>query len=230
MNIQVIVAHPDDPEFFCGGSIARWVQEGHHVEYLIVTSGDKGSDDPRMTPWLLVETRREEQRKAGAVLGVRDIVFLAYPDGELFNTHDLQRDIVREIRRARPDRIVTLDPLTLHWGARGINHRDHRTIGNAVNDAIFPGSNSRFYFTELLADGYLPHPPREVYYAGPTSPNLWIDVSAVIDLKAQAICQHVSQVKEPDAAKVADRLRSNLFRMTADGQVHYWEAFRHVSL
>lgn len=230
MNILVIVAHPDDPEFFCGGSIARWVQEGHHVEYLIVTSGDKGSDDPHMTPWRLVEVRREEQRKAGAVLGVHDMAFLAYPDGALFNTLDLQRDIVREMRRARPDYVVTLDPLTLHWGSRGINHRDHRTIGNAVNDAIFPGSSSRFYFTELLADGYQPHPPREVYYAGAVSPNTWVDVTDTIELKAKAICEHASQVKEPDPVKVGERLRSSLFRLMADGQVRYWEAFRRVLL
>lgn len=228
MNILVMVAHPDDPEFFCGGSIGRWVKDGHHVGYVIVTGGDKGSDDPDMTPQRLVERRQVEQRNAGAVLGVSDIVFLSYLDGELFNTHALQRDLVREMRRARPEVVVTTDPQTIHWGARGINHRDHRAIGHAVNDAIFPGSSSRMYFTELLAEGLEPHSPRAVYYAGAVEPNLWIDVSDTIALKAQAVCQHASQVKEPD--KVPDRMRQGAFRMLADGTVRYWEAFRRILL
>ena len=228
MNILVIVAHPDDPEFFCGGSLARWVAEGHHVAYAIVTGGDKGTDDPTMTPQRLAQVRQVEQRNAGAVVGVQDIAFLEYLDGELVNNYDLQRDLVREVRRAKPDAIVTTDPQTAHWGARGINHKDHRAIGAAVNDAIFPGSSSRMYFPELLAEGYPPHHPREVYYAGPSSPNLWVDITDTIALKAAAVCEHKTQVKEPD--NVLDRLRSGTFRMMADGSVRFWEAFRRVFL
>jgi LmbE family N-acetylglucosaminyl deacetylase len=228
MKFLVIVAHPDDPEFFGGGSIARWVADGHAVSYVVVTGGDKGADDPAMTPQRLVNIRHAEQRAAAAVLGVRDIAFLDYLDGELVNGHDLQRDLARAIRRARPDAVVTTDPQTLHWGARGINHKDHRAIGNAVNDAIFPGANSRMYFPELLAEGLQPHPPREVYYGGPVEPNHWVDVTDTIDLKAAAVAKHASQVREPE--KLPDRLRQGAFRMLADGTVRYWEAFRRVIL
>lgn len=228
MNILVVVAHPDDPEFFCGGAIAHWTSQGHHARYVIVTGGQKGSDVPDMTPEKLVAIRDVEQREAGAVLGVADIAFLDYVDGELDNTLDLRRDIAREVRRSRPDVVVTTDPLTLHYGARGINHNDHRMVGMAVSDAIFPASNNRMYFPELLAEGFEMHYPKEVYFAGPAQPNTWVDVSDAMDRKIQAIRKHVSQVKDPEG--VERRMRTGAFRMLANGTVHYWEAFRRVVL
>lgn len=228
MNVLVIVAHPDDPEFFAGGTIAKWCSEGADVRYVIVTGGDKGSDDPAMTPAHLVSLRRDEQRNAAAVLGVRDVTFLSHVDGELLNTVDVQRDLVREIRRARPDAIVTTDPQTLHYGATRVNHNDHRMVGMAVADAIFPAAGNRMYFPELLADGFEPHAPREIYFAGAVHPNTLVDVSAFVDRKVEAILKHVTQVKEPD--KLAPRMRQGLFRLTADGQARFWEAFRRVLL
>jgi LmbE family N-acetylglucosaminyl deacetylase len=228
VNVLVIVAHPDDPEFFAGGTIAKWCSEGNDVRYVIVTGGDKGSDDPLMTPARLVAQRRDEQRGAAAILGVRDVTFLSHVDGEVLNTVDVQRDLVREIRRARPDTIVTTDPQTLHYGATRVNHNDHRMVGMAVADAIFPAAGNRMYFAELLADGFEPHAPREIYFAGAVQPNTLVDVSDFMDTKIGAILQHVSQVKEPD--KLGARMRQGLFRMTADGTARYWEAFRRVLL
>jgi LmbE family N-acetylglucosaminyl deacetylase len=228
MNVLIIVAHPDDPEFFAGGTIAKWCREGHDVRYVIVTGGDKGSDVPEMTPARLVALRRDEQRNAAAILGVRDVTFLSHVDGELLNTVDVQRDLVREIRRARPDVIVTTDPLTLHYGATRVNHNDHRMVGLAVADAIFPAAGNRMYFPELLADGFEPHAPREIYFAGAVQPNMLVDVSDVVDCKIEAVLQHGSQIKEPE--KLAPRMRQGLFRLTADGRAHYWEAFRRVLL
>jgi LmbE family N-acetylglucosaminyl deacetylase len=228
MNALVIVAHPDDPEFFAGGTIAKWCFEGHDVRYVIVTGGDKGSDATDMTPARLVALRRDEQRNAAANLGVRDVMFLSHVDGELLNTVDVQRDLVREIRRSRPDTIVTTDPLTLHYGSTRVNHNDHRMVGLAVADAIFPASGNRMYFPELLADGFEPHAPREIYFAGTVAPNTLVDVSGFVDRKIEAILQHASQVKAPD--ELGPRMRQGLFRMTADGQVHFWEAFRRVLL
>jgi len=228
VNILVIIAHPDDPEFFAGGTIARWCHEGHDVRYVVVTGGDKGSDQPDMTPALGVALRRDEQRRAAAILGVREVTFLSHVDGELLNTLDVQRDLVREIRRVRPDVVVTTDPQTLHYGAMRVNHNDHRAVGLAVCDAIFPASGNRMYFPELLADGFEPHSPREIYFAGPAQPNTLVDVTNFITAKIGAIRAHASQVKEPD--KIEARIRQGLLRMTADGRVFYAEAFRRILL
>ncbi len=228
MNILVIVAHPDDPEFFAGASIAHWVKRGHTVRYVIVTGGDKGSDAPDMTPQKLKAMRVIEQREAAAALGVTDIAFWDYIDGELANDLLLRRDIAREIRRSKPDIVVTTDPQTLHHGSRGINHNDHRMIGMAVCDAIFPASNNRMYFPELLGAGFEMHYPKEIYFAGPTAPNFWVEVSAEIETKVAAIRQHVSQVKDPSGIEA--RMRANTFRLLADGRVEYRAAFRRVML
>lgn len=228
MNILVIVAHPDDPEFFAGGTIARWRREGHDVRYVIVTGGDKGSDRPDMTPARLIAIRHDEQRRAAALLGVRDITFLSYVDGELLNTPELRRDLVREIRRVRPDIILTTDPQTLHYGAIRVNHSDHRAIGLAVCDAVFPASGNRMYFPELLADGFEPHSPREIYFAGPVQPNLIVDVTDFVEVKLAAIRTHVSQIKSPDELDL--RIRQAMWRITGDGRVFFAEAFRRILL
>ena len=228
MNILVIVAHPDDPEFFCGGTIAKWSAEGHSVGYVIVTGGNKGSDVPEITPDKLVSMRRVEQRAAAAELGVTDIVFLNYIDGELANTLLLQRDLAREVRRFKPEIVVTSDPLTLSYGNLRINHNDHRTIGMAVCDALFPASNNRMYFPELLVDGFEMHWPREVYFAGPTMPNHFVDVGPFLARKVDAIKKHVSQVKDPNGLEA--RIPQGLLRLRADGSTYFAEVFRRVLL
>jgi len=228
MNTLVIVAHPDDPEFFCGGAIARWAAAGDAIRYVIVTGGDKGSDDPDMTPERLVALRQIEQRKAAARLGVDDIVFLGYVDGELANTLGLQRDLCREIRRFAADRVVTTDPLTLSYHNTRVNHNDHRIIGQAVCDALFPAAGNRMYFPELLAIGFAPHAPKELWFSGPTMPNTLLDVTDWVDAKISAIREHPSQVKDPEG--IARRIPQGLFRMRADGSRGYFENYRRVVL
>jgi LmbE family N-acetylglucosaminyl deacetylase len=230
MNILIIAPHPDDPEFMAGATIARWVSAGHAVSYVVVTGGEKGTDRPDLTPAQLIAMRETEQRNAAAVLGVTAITFLHYVDGELTNNPGLQRDLAREIRRHKPEIVATTDPLTLHYGSRGINHNDHHTLGSAVCDAIFPASGNRMYFPELLDEGFPMHMPREVYFGGTTAPNTWVDVGDFIAQKAQAVCQHVSQVRDPDPVKMEARMRQTLFRMTADGTVRYMEGFRRILL
>lgn len=230
MNIVFIAAHPDDPEFFAGATIARWASEGHTVGYVIVTGGQKGTDRTDITPHQLAELREVEQCNAAAVLGVHHVRFLHYVDGELFNTLELQRDLAREIRCSKPEVIITTDHQTIHYGSRGINHGDHRVMGAAVCDAIFPAANNRMYFPELLAEGLELHMPREIYFAGAGAPNTWVDVGDYLPLKARAVCQHASQVKDPDPEKIELRLRQNTFRMRADGTVWFAEAFRRVTL
>ncbi len=228
MNILVVIAHPDDPEFFCGGAIARWAAEGNAVRYIVVTGGDKGSDAPDMTAPKLVALREVEQRNAAAKLGVTDIAFLHYVDGELANTLGLQRDICREIRRFKADVVVTTDPQTFHFYNIRVNHNDHRVIGMAVSDAIFPAAANRMYFPELIAEGFEPHAPKELWCSGPIVPNTLVDVSAYVQTKIEAIREHHSQVKDPDG--MARRIPQGLFRMMADGSSGYFENFRRVIL
>lgn len=228
MNILVVVAHPDDPEFFCGGTIARWCAEGHAVRYVLVTDGSKGNDDPTISAAQLIAMRQAEQRAAAAELGVTELHFLPHVDGELVNTLALQRDIAREVRRFRADVVVTTDPQTLHYGALRVNHNDHRIMGMAVCDAIFPAAGNRMFFPDLLDAGFEPYGPRELWFAGTTQPNHLVDVTDYVDAKIRAVRAHVSQVKNP--AGVGDRLRQGIVRLRADGSLWLAEQFRRVRL
>jgi LmbE family N-acetylglucosaminyl deacetylase len=193
-KIAVIMAHPDDAEFSCAGTIARWTDEGHEVVYVLLTSGDKGSDDPEMTPELLVATREAEQREAARILGAKDVVFLKYPDGYLEPNLNLRRDLVRQIRRLKPDVVICQDPTVRWFEQEYINHPDHRAAGEATLAAIFPASRDRLNFPELLAEGLPPHRVREVYLAGAQTPDVTIDITNYLDRKIESLRAHTSQV------------------------------------
>lgn len=198
---MVIVAHPDDPEFFCGGTIAVWCANGAEVSYLILTNGNKGSDDPEMTPQRLAQIRREEQQAAADVLGVKRVLFLDEPDGELQPTLDLRKRVVAEIRRYKPEAIVAPDPTRYFFMNSRINHADHRAAGEVAIDAVFPAARNRMYHPELLYDGLEPHTVELLYLTATDQPNLWIDISEVIETKIKAILCHASQIKDPAGLK-----------------------------
>lgn len=193
-KIAVIMAHPDDAEFSCAGTIARWADEGNEVVYVLLTSGDKGSDDPAMTPEMLVATREAEQRDAARILGAKDVVFLKYPDGYLEPNLELRRAIVRQIRRLKPDVVICQDPTVRWYESEYINHPDHRAAGEATLAAIFPASRDRLNFPELLAEGLEPHRVREVYLAGAQTPDVTIDITNYLDRKIESLRAHTSQV------------------------------------
>ncbi|MGH2605543.1 MAG: PIG-L deacetylase family protein [Anaerolineales bacterium] len=204
LRVLVVLPHPDDPEYFCGGAVARWTSEGVNVHYCLLTRGDKGSDDPDTDPAVLAKTREEEQRRAASVLGVHEVDFLSYQDGTLEPDLDLRRDIVRVIRRERPNRVVTSAPDSLTDGY--LNHSDHRACGQATLDALYPAAGSGMYFPELLRDeGLAPHKVSELYVALPADSNLTIDVTDYLDKKVAALLEHRSQIREPE--KLADRIR-----------------------
>ena len=223
-RVLVVVAHPDDPEFFCGATLAKWAKEGKEIRYVLLTCGDKGSDSPEMTPEALCADRQEEQRNAARVIGAKDLVFLNYFDGELFNTLDVRRAIVREIRKFKPHVVVTNDPLTL-IRPNGINHSDHRMAGEATLDAIFPAAGNRMYFPELLNEGLEPHAPKEVWLTVTMEPTTWVIVNDTIDLKIAGIREHKSQVKKPE--EMEKRIRDRLRRIDFEGEV-YTEGFRVI--
>lgn len=203
----VIMAHPDDPEFFSGGTIAHWCAAGAEVIYLILTNGNKGSDDPAMTPAKLVAIRREEQQAAANILGVKQVIFLDEPDGELQSTLNLRQRVVAEIRRFKPDAIISLDPTRYFYQGMYINHADHRAAGEVAVDAVFPAARNRMYHPELLDDGLEPHAVKEVYLAGTMQANRWVDITDVLETKLKAIRCHASQIKDMEAVtkRVMDR-------------------------
>jgi LmbE family N-acetylglucosaminyl deacetylase len=221
-KVMVILAHPDDPEFFCGATIARFAREGKHVRYCLLTCGDKGSDDPGMTHDRLCAIRNEEQANAARVLGVRDLVWLNYPDGDLVPTPEARLRVAREIRSFKPDIVVTCDP-TRMYSPFGINHSDHRAAGQITLDAIYPGVGNRMYFTELLDEGLEPHQVKEVYIAGAVEPDTVLDVTDTFALKLKALREHKSQIKDPDGLE--RRLRE---RFNRDGI--FVETFRRLVL
>ena len=190
---MVIMAHPDDAEFGCAGTVGKWAREGDEITYVVCTNGDKGSDDPTMTPQRLSAMREGEQRAAADILGVRHVVFLGYPDGDLEPTPSLRRDLTREIRRYRPEIVVTTDPTTRFARDEYINHPDHRAAGEAAMQAVFPASRDRLHFPELLSEGLMPHKVKQVYLTLTNEPNQWVDISEVVELKIQALRAHVSQ-------------------------------------
>ncbi|MBN1890488.1 MAG: PIG-L family deacetylase [Thermoflexales bacterium] len=228
MQVLLILAHPDDPEFFCGATLAKWAREGKNITYLLASCGDKGSDDPTMTPEVLCADRQVEQHAAAAIIGARQLIFLRYADGELFNTLELRRELVRAIRRYKPDIIVTCDPTTYFRANAYINHSDHRTIGAAALDAVFPAAGNRMYFPELLAEGLEPHSPREIWFSLTNEPNTWVDVTDTIDVKLAALREHKSQIKDPLALE--QRVRERLRQSSDDGRECYEESFRVIKL
>jgi LmbE family N-acetylglucosaminyl deacetylase len=228
-RVMALYAHPDDPEFFSGGLLAKFAAEGKDLIYVLATSGDKGSDDPDMTRARLIDIREAEQRAAAAMLGAKTVIFLRHPDGELEHTLSFRRDLTRIIRQQRPDIVITNDPQTVWTRSGNINHPDHRAIGEAALAAIYPAARDRHTFAELWRDeGLEPHKVRRVYLAGTLDPNLKVDISAHLDRKIEAIRQHASQVKDP--AAMERRLRENA-DPDFDGEPRvYTESYRVLTL
>lgn len=218
------MAHPDDPEFFCGGTIAFWCAAGVEVTYLILTNGNKGSDHPEMTPAQLAAIRQIEQQAAADLLGVKEVIYFDEPDGELRPTLDLRRRVVAEIRRCKPDVVIALDPTTYFSTNGRINHADHRAAGEVAIDAVFPAARNRMYHPELLQAGLEPHIVKEMHLAGSAQPNRWVNISDLFVIKLEAIMCHTSQLPEP--AKVADYLRERSRATDEYGHEVMREGFR----
>jgi LmbE family N-acetylglucosaminyl deacetylase len=191
---MVVVAHPDDAEFMCGGTAARWAAEGSEIVYVLGTNGDKGSSDERITGEQLIETRQREQREAARILGIKQVEFLGFRDAELEPNLELRRAITRMIRLHRPDAVICQDPTNRWEGQRYIQHPDHLAVGEATLAAIFPSARDRLTFPELLEEGLEPHKASEVYLANPREPDVWVDVTNSFTQKLEALKAHTSQI------------------------------------
>lgn len=228
-RVMGIFAHPDDPEFFSGGTFAKWAAEGKHITFVLATSGDKGSSDFAITSDELVEIREREERAAAAQLGVKEVIFLRYPDGELQPTLDLRRQLARLIRLKQPDIVVTNDPTARWYGDHYINHPDHRAIGDVTLDAVFPAARDHLTFPELYRDeGLMPHKVAKVYLCGPRDPNAKVDVTDHLETKIKALYEHKSQIADMEA--MAKRQRENQDHEFVGDGIRYTESFRVFTL
>ncbi|MFH1185840.1 MAG: PIG-L deacetylase family protein [Chloroflexota bacterium] len=225
-----IHAHPDDQDFTVAGTLARWSKAGSSIVSVIITSGDAGSNDPDRSPEYkaeLASLREEEQRMANALLGVRQTVFLRYPDGELVASLELRRDLTRLIRLHRPEVVVTGDPTAWFYDNDYVNHPDHRAAAEAAIYAVFPSAGTRMIFTELLGEGLPPHNVRRIYVHGTDKPDTWVDISETLELKIQALKKHFSQGDTHDSEKMIRDWAEEEGR--AKG-LRYAEAFRVMIL
>ncbi len=221
---MVIMAHPDDPEFFCGGTTALWCAAGTQVSYLILTNGNKGSDDSTMTPQKLAAIRQKEQQAAANVLGVQDVIFFDEPDGELESTLELRKQVVAQIRKYKPDIIIAPDPTRFFFEDRYINHADHRAAGQVVIDAVFPAARNRMYHPELLNEGLEPHTVKEVHLVNPENHAQWVNITNVFETKLEAILCHTSQIKDP--VDLRNRLTGRSKGIDGYGNEVFREQFR----
>lgn len=192
-RVLVVNAHPDDSDFGASGTIAQWVKKGIQVSYVFCTNGDQGGEASGIAKEEMPQVRQREQREAGAVIGVTDISFLNYVDGHLEATIALRKDIVRQIRRVQPDRMVCQSP-ERNWERIGASHPDHLAAGEAAVQAVYPDARNPFAFTDLLEkEGLKPWKVREIWMMGFSNPDHFVDVTDTFDLKMKALHAHASQ-------------------------------------
>ena len=221
---MVVVAHADDAEWGCAGTVAKWCAQGWEVVYLLCTDGSKGSSDPEITSGQLVEIRKQEQLDASKVLGVRQVVFLGYEDSMLEPTLELRRDIAREIRRYRPDVLICTNPQRNLTGDDYMGHPDHFAAGEAALSAVFPAARDRLTFPELLEEGLEPHHVREVWIMyEDNGADMYVDVTEHMDTAVKALEQHKTQVSEGEAGIGMRQWRSGTGKKVG---FQYAEAFK----
>jgi LmbE family N-acetylglucosaminyl deacetylase len=225
-RVMVIVAHPDDIEFSCAGTIARWVKEGAEVCYVLCTSGDVGINDPNISREEAVRIREAEQTEAARVVGVTNVVYLREPDGMLEPTLALRKRLVREIRKFRPDTVICGDPQALWAGDTYINHPDHRAAATAAVDAIFPAAGQPALFKELEEEGLTSHKTHKVYVTTWENANVFVNITDTIDLKIEALKKHVSQMGEWNPEEMVRQWAAE----TAKGkEMDYAEGYRVIT-
>jgi LmbE family N-acetylglucosaminyl deacetylase len=221
-TLMAIMAHPDDIDFGSSGSVAKWCSEGWTVYYVLTTSGDKGTHEPGISGQELAAIREAEQREAARVLGVKEVFFLGIEDGFVEPTAELRERLVWLFRTYKPDVVLTWD------GFRpSFNHNDHRNTGIVVRDALFPATRDRLYFPQHAEEGLGEWRVNELLLVGSADPNYFVDVSAFIEKKADAILAHRSQVQSHDRDELIKQMRSRGRRRGGRGLV---ESFKRVHM
>lgn len=228
-RVAVFTPHPDDAEIVFGGTMARWAAEGREVTLVLLTGGHNGSDDPEMTHERLAEIRHAEQLEASKILGVKETIFLDYPDSELVPDLALRRHLVRIIREIKPHTVMTFDPDRWLVPPGYINHPDHRATGQAVLAAVYPAARNRLTFVDLAEAGFAPWVVEEVYIHGTAKPNVGIDITDYIATKIAALDKHVSQISEWETDKfMREWGRESARQFPTVGE--YVEAFEYLKI
>jgi LmbE family N-acetylglucosaminyl deacetylase len=224
-DLLVVAPHADDAEFGIAGTVAKWTKEGKCVVYVICTNGDKGTSDPGLQTEDLAKIRIEEQWAAARVLGVKDVVFLGYPDQGLEDTAEFRKEIVRQIRIYQPECVATTDPYR-HY----IWHRDHRITGQVTMDAIYPFARDHLAYPDLYARGYNPHKVKEVLCWGTENPNYWTDIAGTFDTKLAALACHKSQVGNRDFHQLYEGLKARAADSARGQNFSLAESFHRVEI
>lgn len=229
-TILVVMAHPDDAELTCAASIARWVLEGDEAALVIATDGARGGKVTGSDAQAIAQTRQQEQEEAADVIGFRQLVRLGFPDGDLVDDEVLRGVLVEQIRQLKPDVAIVMDPFYVIQRNSYINHRDHRMLGMAMIDALYPQASNSGYFPEQLQRGLGLHKVPELLLVNTDQPNYWVDVSDTLDIRFEALRRHRSQIRLwPKNGEAIIRTQREL--AAAIGAEHgatYAEAFRQV--
>ena len=220
----VVTPHPDDAEIACGGTVASWVRQGAEVYYVLCSDGSKGSEDPGMSPQRLAAIRKQEQLDAAACLGVKEVVALGYPDGELEDTREFRGELVRAIRRFQPEVVMGPDPHRRSF----YFHRDHRIAGQVAQDAVFPYARDRLHFPELALEGLEPHKVSTMLFWGPEESDTYLDITDTMDLKIEALRYHKSQVSDLSEDEASNWLRKWCKEVGEKAGYQYAEGYRKV--
>jgi len=226
-SAMAIVAHPDDIEFGCAGTLAKWARAGSRISYVLCTSGDVGIDAAGMTRSRAVEIREAEQKEAARTASASEVIFLREPDGMLQATLELRKKLVREIRRFRPEVVICGDP-TVVWAGEGyINHPDHRAAAAAALDAVFPAAGQPNLFEELAEEGLKAHKVRKVYINSWTGADTFVKIDETIEVKIAALKAHVSQMRDWDPSAM---IREWAADAAKGKEMDFAEGFRVVTL
>lgn len=227
-RVLVISAHPDDTEFGCGGTLAKWAREGAEVFYCICTSGEKGTDDPNLPCHALASIREREQRAAASVIGAREVVFLRKPDGDLQASLEFRGDLVRVIRQYRPRVLFTHDPANRSFDIQYIFHSDHRAVGETAFDAAYPAALNHNFYPAHLVEGLTPHAVSEIYFFASAQPDTWVDIESSLDAKLQALRCHASQIKNHKGME--EMIRTWFGAWGREKGLAYAEKFRRLQI
>lgn len=229
--ILAIGAHPDDIDIGCSGSIAKWASEGAETFYLVLTDGSKGSEDLKISTPELIRIRQKEQQKAADLMGVKQVFFLDFVDGELENTPALRKQIVKIIRQIKPTTVICWDPTLFYDESRMfVNHPDHRISGEATIDCVYPFARNARTFPELLDEGLEPHVVEELLIMNFGKANYFVDISGTIDKKLEALSCHKSQFN--DIKKFTEMIRgmNKMVGQKAKPKLKYAEGFIKITL
>lgn len=224
-DVVVVTPHPDDAEFGVAGTVAKWTREGKQVVYVVCTNGNKGTSDLQIKPDELAKIRQNEQRAAAEVLGVREVIFLENQDQGLEDTPEFRKQIVRMIRRYRPQTVVTADPYR-----RYIWHRDHRIAGQVTIDAVFPYARDHLAYPDLIEEGLQPHKVKEMLFWASENINYLSDITATFDLKLAALRCHESQVNSMKVSDLENWLRKRCKDLAEGEDFELAEAFHREEI